>query len=258
MNKNRFKAAGIAARYHLLLSALIVGTSAALAVYFWYPAPFTELSGGFQILTLILIVDIVCGPILTFIVFSPSKSRREIFTDLTIIGIVQLAALTYGLSSMMLARPVFIAYEGDRFRVVAEADVDPTKLRDAPPDLQKLSLTGPKPLGVRLAIGSDPDFRDSIVLSLEGLPPSFRPSRWVPFNSQRESILSAATPLTNLYKRYPNKKMMLDQKVSEINLKISDLGYMPLAAGSSLDWSVLLDLRSGDIVGYVHLDAWPD
>lgn len=242
---------------HLLFSLLIAGVSAALIFNLWYPQPFAKLSGGTRLFILMLAVDVICGPVLTLIVFNPAKKRRELWFDLSLILTIQLLALGYGAMSMMLARPVFIAFEGDRFRLVAEVDIDIEKLREAPSELQALSLKGPRPLGVRLATGSDPDFRESITLSLEGLPPSFRPSRWTAFDYQRQIVISAAMPLSNLYAAHPAAAALLSAKVEETGIPLANLGYLPLAAGPVSDWSVLVDMQSGDIAGYIHLDAWP-
>ena len=73
-------------------------------------------------------VDVVCGPLLTLVLFNPAKSRRELRLDLSLVAVIQLAALAYGLYSISLARPVIQAFETDRFAVVSAVEIDPGQL----------------------------------------------------------------------------------------------------------------------------------
>ena len=78
-----------AARYasrHLLISLLIALASAAVVFGLWYPAPYRAMLGVGAIFGLVLVVDVVCGPLLTGVVASPRKSRRERWLDFSLIG----------------------------------------------------------------------------------------------------------------------------------------------------------------------------
>ena len=54
---------------------------------------------------LMLGVDVVLGPLLTFLVFNPHKKLREIISDLVIVGFVQLGALGYGVYTVYQEHP---------------------------------------------------------------------------------------------------------------------------------------------------------
>ena len=139
-----------AALVHLGGSVLVAGLSAALVFGLWFPAPYDELAGGLFLWALIAVVDVVCGPLLTLIVFDRSKPRGELVRDIGFIALLQLAALGYGLYSVAQARPIYLAYEGDRFRLVSMADVDAGKLGEAPPELRSPGYGGPRLLGAKL------------------------------------------------------------------------------------------------------------
>lgn len=67
---------------HLLISVLI-GLLAAFFVFStWYPAPYAQLSGGLKLFFMILGVDIILGPLLTFIVFNPKKPKKKNYLNL--------------------------------------------------------------------------------------------------------------------------------------------------------------------------------
>ena len=114
----------------------------------WYPYPYAELTGGLALYKLVISVDIVCGPLSDFdSCQSEQKNFKERIVDFFLIGMIQLAALIYGLYSVSLARPVVVAFEADRMNVVTAAEVDVNDLSHAPKDLQDLSWFGVRVLG---------------------------------------------------------------------------------------------------------------
>ncbi|MGE6390963.1 hypothetical protein ACQKDP_10315 [Psychrobacter pacificensis] len=70
---------------------------------------------------MILIVDLISGSLSTLVVYK--KHKKTLKMDLTIIALIQLSALSYGLYSVYEARPVFIAYVVDRFDLVRANDI---------------------------------------------------------------------------------------------------------------------------------------
>lgn len=255
-SRTRFKTGLKASATHLFLSIAIAVLCAALVFGFWYPSPFDELARGREIFLLVMTVDVICGPLLTFIVFDRRKPKSELWRDLAAIGLIQISALGYGVSSLMNARPVWIAFEGDRFRIVSVPDINLNQLHLASEPLQRLSFTGPKLVGVRLATGSDADFKDSIFLALNGEPPAFRPARWVPYETQVQDVIKASRPVENLLQKYPAQRSALDEIAAKNNSQLTQLGYMPLLAEGTLEWTVIIGLTDGQPKAYLALDAW--
>ena len=99
--REKLKAVGI----HFIISLFIF-----ILLVFWmyfslYPSFYFNMSGGWQGLMLMLGVDVVLGPLLTFLVFNPHKKLREIISDLVIVGFVQLGALGYGVYTVYQEHP---------------------------------------------------------------------------------------------------------------------------------------------------------
>jgi len=117
--KFRLKAAAV----HLCISLLVAGCAAWLVFGVWYPYPYREISGGRELFMLVVTVDVMLGPLITFIVFDRRKPRRELGRDLALVGLIQLAGLGYGLWTVHAARPVHLVFEIDRFRVIHAVDV---------------------------------------------------------------------------------------------------------------------------------------
>ena len=252
----RFTAALKAAGIHLLVSIGIALCCAAFIFSVWYPAPFDQLANGRSLILLIITVDVVCGPLLTSIVYNPLKPKAELRRDLVLIALLQLGALGYGFYSAMQARPVWLAFEGDRFRVVSIPDIDLENLSDAPTALRDLSFTGPKLLGVRLIDGNNPAFAESVVLSAQGFHPAFRPSRWLPYAVQANKVVLVAKPLSLLSMHDAKDKNILNKAVRISGVEIAKMGYLPLATNDFKNWAVVVNLDTAEPVFYLPIDAW--
>ena len=120
--RTRIRFAAKAALLHLGLSLLAAAGVAWLVFGIWYPSPFHEVTGGRTLFLILMAVDVVCGPVLTFVLYNPSKSRAKWRLDVCLIVFTQLGALAYGLGQVASARPLFVALEGDRFRIVQAFD----------------------------------------------------------------------------------------------------------------------------------------
>jgi hypothetical protein len=214
------------------------------------------LFGGKTLFLLLLIAHIICGPLLTLVVFNPSKSRTELRLDISLVVLLQATALVYGVFSIVQARPVFLAFEGDQYRVVNLPDVQLMDLNEAPKDLQKLSLIGPKLIGVRLLSPTDSEYLQSIKLALQGEHPAFRPSRWLDYQLQVKNVIEHARPLADLRLKHPEKSLLIDGALERAGLLEKELGYLPLTSGESTDWIVVVELTAGQPKAILHLDGW--
>ena len=64
------------------------------------------------------------GPLATLVVANPEKPRRELARDISLIVLVQLAALGYGAHTLWQGRPLFYAFSLDRIEIVTGSDFD--------------------------------------------------------------------------------------------------------------------------------------
>ncbi len=87
----------------------------ALILFFWYPTPYFSSDGGLQALVILSLVHFIIGPVLTFIIFSPNKSRGKMKFDFAVIGALQISALLIGCSIVYAQRPVAIVLAKDKF-----------------------------------------------------------------------------------------------------------------------------------------------
>lgn len=253
---SRFRSAATVSGMHLLASMFVAACCAALVFLLWYPFPYFHLVGGKELFLLMVMVDVVCGPLLTLFVFSPLKSRAEILLDIGLIVALQVGALAYGLYSVVQARPVFLAFEGDQFKVVSLPDVQLDDISSAPEGLRKFSYSGPVLIGVKLIASGGISFLQSVELDLQGVAPAFRPSRWVDFSSQSKLVVNKAKPLADLRTKHPARRNVIEDAIERIGLSESELGYLPLSAGKYTDWVVIVSRLDGMPQLYLPLDGW--
>jgi hypothetical protein len=240
---------------HLAISLLAAGLIALLIFYIWYPWPFWEMLGGSDIFWLILVVDIICGPLLTLVLWKPLKSERELWVDMTLIACLQVGALIYGVYIVAIVRPVYLVFEVDRIRVVSASEVKEKELKNAPQHLAALSWTGPKLISVRDPRTSD-ELLESVELSLAGQEPSLRPGWWQDYAEKSPEMIAKAQPLRLLEEANPEQKHILDAAVRNSGLSASELLWLPVTSAKSLEWIVLIDKTTGIPRGFAPIDGF--
>jgi hypothetical protein len=203
---------------------------------------------------LVVLVDLICGPLLTLVLVSPQKSPRERWLDLSLVGVIQVVALGYGLWSVYSARPVALVFEVDRMALVTANEVQSEQLNLAPAEMQELPWFGVITAGTRQA-ASPQEYLQSLEQSLGGVSPSMRPAWWTPFEDARAKVLDRAKPLSELVAKRPEQSKSLSAAASKTRIGLADLRYLPLTSSKSTDWTALIS-PSGDVVGYVHVDSF--
>ncbi|MEZ5605876.1 MAG: hypothetical protein R3E52_01780 [Burkholderiaceae bacterium] len=247
----------LAARYalrHLLLSLLIALASAAMVFGLWYPAPYRQLLQVDQIYLLVLAVDVVCGPLLTLILASPKKSRRERWLDFSLVGAIQLAALAYGMHSVWVARPVALVFEVDRLVVVTANEVNRDALPKAPSHLRQLPWSGVLKASTRKAANNS-EFMRSIDLGLAGISKAIQPDWWQPWADSLPAMRQRAKPLAELMARKPQAAPVLQDAARDAGHAAAELSYLPLVSSKTLDWVALLDAQM-NMVGWAPVDGF--
>lgn len=116
----RLKALGLHLLGSCIVLALVLGT-----LYFgWYRWPGWFLADALPVVMVLVGVDVALGPLLTFVIAQPQKSRRELARDVAIIVAVQICALIYGTVSLWNGRPLYYAFSEDVLQLVQAYDID--------------------------------------------------------------------------------------------------------------------------------------
>lgn len=246
--RQRARAAGL----HLLVSATFAAIAAGLVFGLWYPGFYRAVAGGRDLFLLVTSVDVILGPLLTFAVFNRAKGWKHLRRDLAVIGLIQLAALGYGLHTVYIVRPVALAFEVDRFRVVAAADVYEPDLPTAPPAYRTLPLSGPLLLGTR-APHAGTEHADAVFMGLQGINRADRPLFWQPYADSVPEVLAKSRPLSVLLAHYPARVAEFRTKLAEIKAGEATTRFLPLVARG--DWVIVID-ANGAVLGTLPADGF--
>jgi hypothetical protein len=248
----RWKAASI----HLAISAFIALGVVATMLFVWYPPPYFEAMGGDHLVAILIGVDVVLGPLITLIIFAKGKALRLIRLDLTVIGLVQLAALVYGVSVVAGARPVYLAFSVDRFDVTSANEILPEELAKVKrPEYKSIPLFGPKLVATRMP-DNDPDEQYRVLVSgMSGADINTFPQHFLPYPEMALVALKRAKPVEKLREYNPGGVKPLEDTLARLGRTPDSVRFLPLKARAR-DMSVLIDATSGEFLAIVPVSPW--
>jgi hypothetical protein len=228
---------------HLLFSALLLLVGLYFVFGVWYPSPLDQAVGLADILWVFLGIDVVLGPLLTFIVFDSRK--KELRRDLIIIVAIQVSAYLYGLHTLSLGRPVSIVFVVDDFEIVRKTDL----IGDNQSGFKISILVGPRILAANYS-------KDPIISNkqkegemFEGISLARKTDAYQPLEDRSIDILKRAHQLNELYKF--NKK----EKVSNLLLNYKNATGFLAVRGFVEDMTALID-KNGNVIEIVNLRPW--
>jgi hypothetical protein len=250
----RLRAALRVATAHFGISLLVAFFAAALVFGLWYPFPYRELSGGRELFILVVTVDIICGPLLTLVLYNPIKPRAELVRDLGLVVLIQMAALLYGLWTVWMVRPLFMVNEFDRFKAVATADVRNFDFTKLPLSLQPSLWAGPILVGLRQP--KDAQERQKVLFeSVQGgADYAERPEFYLAYEGEVAlNSLKKAKNASDFLKRYPEQADAIKKISAQAGLDFERVQYLPVMGRT--DWIALLN-KQGQIIGFVPGDGF--
>jgi hypothetical protein len=251
---SRYRAAISAAGFHFLCSVGVALIAAILVYGLWYPPPYHEMSGGQALFLLVLSVDVVCGPLLTLVLFNPVKPRAELWRDLALVALIQLGALGYGLWTVWQARPLYLVQEVDRYKVIMAPDLDAAALARLPQSLQPKLWAGPQTVAIREP--KDFDERNKVLFeSVQGGRDfSERPEFYIPYQGEAAlKSLKRAKPLAVFLIRYPGQQAPAQKLAIKKEADMGDWLYLPVIARQ--DWIAIIN-KQGQIQGFLPGDGF--
>ncbi len=180
VGKIAWREKSIATGIHFLVTLVLAACAAALVFLVWFPDPFQTMIGGTELFVLVVGCDLVLGPLISLVIYNSRKSRRKLVIDYVIVGILQIAALVYGVSVLAGSRPVFVAFSVDRIEIVTAREITDKELAAVVrPEFAKLSFTGPRLVGIDVPRA---DLTDAMFQAMNGNDIYLRPKFFVPFD----------------------------------------------------------------------------
>lgn len=232
---------------HFAISCIIALAVMLLVFFVWYPSPLATAVGVTHIFLMLLAIDVIIGPVLGFIVYKEGKKTLKM--DLGVIILLQLCALGFGIYSIAEGRPVWLAYNVDRFELVRNNDIIEEKIAQALPQYQHPSWGKPQYVAVEFAKDSETRNEDMFAEALGGISLAQKPERYVDFSHAQAKIQQRMQPLSIL-EQY-NEQTVVQAIVKKYPQAI---GFVPLKA-VNVDMTVLVDAQ-GDVIKIVDLRPW--
>lgn len=229
--------------YHLGFSAVLLVISLFLILYIWYPGALKYATGVLTVYCMLLLIDVILGPFLTALVYK--KNKVKLMFDMTIILVIQISALLFGLYTLEKGRPTWIVFVVDDFELVAKSDLDP---QTVVPEKFNLGFFD-RPVWVSAVYSDDPVIRqkqkeDEI---FNGISLTTRPEAYQPIEVKKDAIISKARPIDEL-KKY---NALTNQGLEELS---NFSGWLPLKAPEK-DLVVLVN-KEGIPTKIVNLRPW--
>ena len=232
---------------HLSISLIIALLVIGLVFFVWYPSPLAQAVGVTHIFLMLLAIDVVVGPILGVLVYKEGK--KSLNFDLTVIILLQVIALFYGIYSIEQGRPVWIVFNVDRFELVRKNEIVDQNINQAKPQFQQPSWLKPQFVAMEFAKNIEQRNNDMFAEVLGGISIAQRPERYVDFIQAKEQIQQRAQKL-ELLQQYNNKT-----DVEKILAKYPQATtFLPLKA-SAVDMTILMDQNS-NVIKIVDLRPW--
>ena len=237
---------------HLAISAMIVGIVFVLIFFFWYPRPYFEANGAWKVLRILVMVDLVMGPLLTLVLFK--KGKPGLIVDLCLVAAVQLAALVYGVHVIYGERPYYLAFAVDRFEVIGKVEIDQAKLKY--PELKNKPNKGP--ILVFADFPADKQERSKLLFEtvMEGKPDlERRPEYYHPYTPNRDKVINKAKPLDELITKDETNQQKVEKFLRKQGGEQKDYFYLPLV-GKNNDLALIIDKKTGLPVDGITADPW--
>lgn len=243
MLRDKFKAFVI----HLSLSAL-AGLVCAFVIYkVWFIAPLEIATKITPIFLMMVGIDIIVGPLLTFLVYK--KGKKTLKFDLSIIVVIQCIALIYGVFNIYQSRPLWIAFDQDAFYLVRANEVDLESEKKAAIAYQSRIVSKPQFVSIKrpdieTQKGKELRFYDFMGMNLAVKKPELYDS----MNNARQALSTQAFALQDLEKYNANTSLILSKYPQAT-------AFVPLKA-NAVDMTVLINKEKGEVVKIVDLRPW--
>lgn len=233
---------------HLLISFFIALVVVGLVFFVWYPSPLATAVGVTHIFLMMLIIDVIVGPLLGLLVYKEGKKTLKL--DLGVIIAVQVSALCYGLYSIEQGRPAWLVFYVDRFEVVRKNDLLLENIDQAQTQFQQVSWFQPQFVAIKTATNIQQHQDDIFTEIMGGISLAQKPERYVDFIQAKSHLQQRAKDLKDL-NQY-NDALQVDRILSKYPQANA---FVPLKA-NAVDMTVLINKEKGEVVKIVDLRPW--
>lgn len=212
-----------------------------LVFFVWYPLPLAKALGVSELVLLVLLIDVIIGPILGLAVYKEHK--KSLKYDLSIIVFIQIFAFSYGLNTLFQGRPSWIVFDYSAFHIVKYSDVEKESLNTATEDQKPLWFA-------TKFVSLDAPNSNSLIRNHGNQFIIYSPWYYQALDQKQDRLKSAALPLSLL-----NNYNEADKVKEILNENHNADSWIALSAPVT-DMVILLNKEQAEIVRIVDLRPW--
>lgn len=233
---------------HLFISVLIALITIYIVFLLWYPSPLAKAVGVTHIFLMLIVIDIIMGPMLTLIVYKEEKKTLKI--DLGVIILIQIIALSYGIYNIAEGRPVWLVQNGNHFELVRNNEIMDENIKQAKVEYQQASWFKPQFVAVNSGNTVEEKIKNLFKEVESGISAALRPERYTSLEQEKGQLHQNAQSLAKLVKfNDPKQVQQILAQYPEAN------AWLPLNA-SDIDMVVLVHKETAKVVKIVDLRPW--
>lgn len=242
-----FKAKLRATALHFVFTFCIGALSASVIFFIWYPSPYTSISGGMGLWRILIIVELVLGPLMSLVIYNPAKSIKQLMVDYSLVALVQVGALAYGVHMLYDVRPVFLVFVKDRFELATVSDFGKSWSEAR---LLRKGWVGPTVVGVR--VPETREEREELLFDAveSGKDVHLRPKFYTSLD--KSALLAASKPLSDLMARLESTKY--EGYNTQLSKYDAEHRWVPIVNGFNF-WVAILG-PSLDVEQLLPVDSW--
>jgi hypothetical protein len=241
--KERF----LATAWHIVFSLVLLSIALYLVYEVWYPTPLNIAMGVTSIYLMLLAIDLIVGPFLTFLVYK--KDKKKLCFDLIVILAIQLSAFSFGLYILSQGRPVWQVFVIDDIELVSPIDLRTPITGLKEPQLKDGLLKAP--LWIAAVYSDDTKIRQSQKEAemFDGISLATRPETYHPLQVKSRVVLEKLQSVDKL--RQFNTQ---EQVKKELHQYLNIQGWLPVKA-PNVDMVAIFN-QNGQPLGIVNLRPW--
>ncbi|MFC5570536.1 TfpX/TfpZ family type IV pilin accessory protein [Lysobacter yangpyeongensis] len=248
---NRWKASAI----HLTLSVLVLTVIATVLVWCWYPPGLFQMANADKLLLIIAGVDVTMGPLMTLIIYK--RGKKGLKFDLTVIALLQVVAMGYGLSTVWQSRPVYMVALVDRFRMVFANELEPADLAKGPRQYRSLPWLNVETIAAVLP-RDQKKREDLLFLTLDtGKDLHLMPEYYAPFSAGASELLSHSVPAASFARHLHGTDAAQFASAMQDTARVPGrLRVVPISSNRG-EATMLVDSRTAAPLKPLAIDPWP-
>jgi hypothetical protein len=236
--------------WHLGVSASVIAAYAAWLYWVAYPGVFFWRDGGWQILRIVAVVDLVLGPMLTMMLFVNGK--KGLWLDMLFIIAVQLGALAYGVVTAYREQPAVVAFVGEQFYAVSLKEL---RAHNASNEVAKWGrhwMNAPQVVIVKLPTSADEKKRE-LTRTLRGESPMYVDAKGyrIVSTSNFHNLMAAGINIRGELEADVHLRKQVQDLVEKTNVSQTSLLIIPVSMryGTS---AIVFDSRTRHHLGWLQ------